>query len=198
MKLIDILVQELPKRGGWPEGANEAVQDDDGAVKFFDSDDLQFSKYGNWRGSARGDFYCDPVNKITGYLVAPSNGETIVTRQQYEEALKQPVWDGAGVPPVGVECEWCESNGQWTAVKIVYLSEWVIVMRGVKEGLGKGVEIAKDLVMDKMPEFRPIRSGRDEAITAMLKYEPAATTCIVGSIYDAIAAGKVPGVKLSD
>lgn len=74
------------------------------------------------------------------------------------------MWDGTGLPPVGIECEWCESNGQWTAVKIVYLSEWVIVMRGVKEGLGKGVEIAKDLVMDKVPEFRPIRSERDEAI----------------------------------
>lgn len=29
MKLIDLLVKELPKRGGWPEAANYVVQDYD-------------------------------------------------------------------------------------------------------------------------------------------------------------------------
>lgn len=102
-----------------------------------------------------------------------------------EAALKQPVWDGTGLPPVGVECEWCESNGQWTTVKIVYLSEWVIVMRGVKEGLGKGVEIAKDLVMDKVPEFRPIRSERDEAVLQMLIDVKDIATEQAEALYDA-------------
>lgn len=30
MKLIDLLVQELPKRGGWPEGVDSIYQDHDG------------------------------------------------------------------------------------------------------------------------------------------------------------------------
>lgn len=30
MKLIDLLVQELPKRGGWPDGVTRIVQDFDG------------------------------------------------------------------------------------------------------------------------------------------------------------------------
>lgn len=30
MKLIDLLVKELPKRGGWPEVALNATQDEDG------------------------------------------------------------------------------------------------------------------------------------------------------------------------
>jgi len=32
MKLIDILVQELPKRGGWPEGAEIISMHADGVV----------------------------------------------------------------------------------------------------------------------------------------------------------------------
>lgn len=34
MKLIDILVEELPKRGGWPKSAENATQDEDGEVCF--------------------------------------------------------------------------------------------------------------------------------------------------------------------
>ena len=35
MKLIDLLVQELPKRGGWPEGVSEIGQDYDGELMFY-------------------------------------------------------------------------------------------------------------------------------------------------------------------
>lgn len=35
MKLIDLLVQELPKRGGWPEGAESVVQDADDSEFYF-------------------------------------------------------------------------------------------------------------------------------------------------------------------
>ena len=43
MKLIDILRQELPKRGGWPEGADFAWADPDGEIRF--------------NGDTRRDFY---------------------------------------------------------------------------------------------------------------------------------------------
>ena len=33
MKLIDILVEELPKRGGWPDGAARLAQDPDGDIQ---------------------------------------------------------------------------------------------------------------------------------------------------------------------
>lgn len=32
MKLIDLLVQELPKRGGWPDGVSRIHQDHDGEI----------------------------------------------------------------------------------------------------------------------------------------------------------------------
>ena len=86
MKLIDLLVKELPKRGGFPEGANECVQDSDGTVKFFDSDSLSFGGYG-WSGSARGKFYCTSEDKITGLALSCDYNSSIVTRIQYESAL---------------------------------------------------------------------------------------------------------------
>lgn len=42
MKLIDLLVQELPKRGGWPEGAVECQRFvDEATIDFYDEN-------GNW------------------------------------------------------------------------------------------------------------------------------------------------------
>lgn len=78
-----------------------------------------------------------------------------------EKALGDPLdktdrWDGKDLPPVGCECEWFESQCGWTPVKIVYKSKWVIVMRSIKEGLGKDVDISRDLVLDKLQEFRPL------------------------------------------
>lgn len=87
MKLIELLVQELPRRGGFPEGANECVQDSDGTVKFFDSGSLSFGGYG-WSGSARGKFYCKSEDKITGLALSCDYNSSIVTRTQYESALE--------------------------------------------------------------------------------------------------------------
>lgn len=114
MKLIDILVQELPKRGGWPEGANESVQDKDGTVKFFDSQDLYYChREESWSGTARGNYYCTRTSKIIKNNPDEYHETTIVTREQYEAALaasKVPVWNGEGLPPVGVSCEWYDQN----------------------------------------------------------------------------------------
>ena len=93
MKLIDLLVQELPKRGGWPDGVSEIGQDYDGELMF----------YG--RGNIR-----------TGiYLTLSSDHRNIyrhdgdkVTKDRYESALaasQKPSWNGEGLPPVGCERE---------------------------------------------------------------------------------------------
>lgn len=101
MKLIDLLVQELPKRGGFPEGANECVQDSDGTVKFFDSGSLSFSGYG-WSGSARGKFYCKQEDKIMDLDLSCDHSSSIVTREQYEAALSSSEgwidWHGGECP----------------------------------------------------------------------------------------------------
>lgn len=86
MKLIDLLVKELPKRGRFPDDANECVQDSDGTVKFFDSGSLSFGGYG-WSGSARGKFYCKNEDKIMGLDLSCDYSSAIITRAQYEAAL---------------------------------------------------------------------------------------------------------------
>lgn len=77
MKLIDLLVKELPARGGWPEGAKE------------------FRRHGE--SEMEGYFYGEGGGQISDDFVLPwgtfyqgnANGETI-TREQYEAATSKP------------------------------------------------------------------------------------------------------------
>ena len=79
MKLIDLLVQELPKRGGWPDGALNATQDKDGQVCFSAGAVPEFGyvawEGGDWCGN---EFY---TTRASDYDTA------IITREQYEAAL---------------------------------------------------------------------------------------------------------------
>lgn len=79
MKLIDLLVQELPKRGGWPEGALNATQDKDGEVCFSDGAIPEFG-LAAWTG---GDWCGNEFSTIR----ASDYATAIVTREQYESAL---------------------------------------------------------------------------------------------------------------
>lgn len=281
MKLIDLLVKELPKMGGWPDGALNATQDKDGEVRFSAGSVLEFG-YAGWEG---GDWCGNEFHTI----LASDYATAIVTREQYESALaasdgwiqwaggKCPVdgvvdvklrnghitknrmadsldwnhytpdgegaiiayrlhkpqqeeqpeageedmnecigqapvaeWNGEGLPPVGCECEYLNSNGEWSTVKVKYSSDHLIVISGATKILGEEqeTEIAKDIIIDK-PQFRPLRMGpeknRDEFINAVLddmRTIPWACDLSlrdeVAVIYDAIAAGKIPGVKLEE
>ena len=42
MKLIDLLVKELPKRGGWPHDALSITQDNDGSLCVWNTNDPHF------------------------------------------------------------------------------------------------------------------------------------------------------------
>lgn len=75
MKLIDLLVQELPKRGGWPEGVNRIHQDHDGEVYAWqDSSCKLLFRLGIIADNCR------------AYGTRESI-EDMVTREQYESAL---------------------------------------------------------------------------------------------------------------
>lgn len=124
-----------------------------------------------------------------------------------------PVWNGEGLPPVGCECEWQDKNTkQWQPVKVVYSSEWITVIREINKEKGDDlVEIAiENYGDDARIKFRPIRSEaerkRDIAIQSMNsvwreiagKEVNGKLLSIYEVIYDAIAAGKIPGAKLDD
>lgn len=118
-----------------------------------------------------------------------------------------PVWNGEGLPPVGCECEYLDSNNKWYPVTIKYVSNQIVVICGMTNIFEEEqeTEIAKDIQLDK-PQFRPIRSEADrkrdaavgkifDVICKSLTDESESTSF---AIYDAIAAGKIPGVKLDD
>ena len=88
MTLLELLRQELPKRGGWPEGAVKATSYGFvPGVHFWDDDELRVD--------------CSD-------LTTRALGEGLVTREQYEATG----WDGTGLPPVGVECEVSVNGGR--------------------------------------------------------------------------------------
>lgn len=187
MKLIDLLVQELPKRGGWPRGEKYAWCDDDGEIRF---------------NNALGDFYptkeVDRTDRSHGIGCATIR----ISREQYEAAFaasKKVEWDGNGLPPVGCECEYNAYGSGWKACKVMFVSEYTVLVRRQQDG-GDPEEafVPEDI------EFRPIRSEadkkRDAAIEWFVSIMPTdeMTETAAGYLYDAIAAGKIPGVKLED
>lgn len=201
MKLIDLLVKELPKRGGFPEGANECVQDSDGTVKFYDFGSLSFSGYG-WIGYPRGKFCCKKEDKIIGLNLSCDHSSSIITRAQYESALaasQKTAWNGEGLPPVGCECECHVDEGIIHCVVVGYdFDGKAVVMRNVPARKYFSIQANSGRI-------KPLRTEaerkRDAAIEAMQREADEGDNWIYSEyeiIYDAIAAGKIPGVKLDD
>lgn len=103
MKLIDILVQELPKRGGWPEGAKTVAQDSCGEVYGFNCGAPKINN-GLWWTSASGTDLISS-SKAQLDLLADDWKLTFITREQYEAALAAKndgwiEWGGGKHPPV--------------------------------------------------------------------------------------------------
>lgn len=112
-----------------------------------------------------------------------------------------PKWNGEGLPPAGCECEARYRNAdEWVFFRCVGVDSGVAFGWLGKEAvtLGRGSY-----------EFRPLRTAaerkREAAAKEMArhansdphrKFNAGLRNCL--SIYDAIAAGKIPGVKLED
>lgn len=189
MKLLDLLLQELPKRGGWPDGCHYISQYKHGELCYH-----------------KANKYC--LKAVTGVCLEPheEGDETgwaygvYVSREQYEAALNKQVWSGEGLPPVGTECEvrYRHGGGDWEKFKCL------AVDKDIAFGWCEDEPVT---LPDDCYEFRPIRTEAD-------KRRDAALDAIYGAIasaerahnrsdeadkvYEAIAAGKIPGVKLED
>lgn len=185
MRLIDILVQELPKRGGWPDGHISARQDGDMEICFTGGLGVPHDFY---VGCMAGDV---TLSDGTGEL-------TPVTREQYEAALaasKVPVWDGEGVPPIGVKFEMSFAGDAWFECEIIAKGKEQIIYQqtGCREFSGH----------QNNYRFRPIRTEADRKREAAIKsmreaLGHAGGLTDVTSIYRAISEGKIPGIKLED
>lgn len=118
--------------------------------------------------------------------------ENIYERQP----ITEPSWDGMGLPPVGCECEYTKSSlKEWTACVIDYVGSSFIVYRDCY-----GVELT-GIICDI--QFRPISSEADKRRDSVIEFITGAIDShgvdplnSAKFIYDAIADGKIPGVKL--
>lgn len=169
MTLLELLRQELPKRGGWPESYNYMAQDPRGSAS-------AGKIYAYVNKPKRGVYCWINEDDESGYgnfvmkseIIAEDSITAIVTREQYEATG----WGGVGLPQIGVECEWQDKNtGKWQPVKIVYASEWVTVIREINEEKDDDlVEIAiENYGDDARLKFRPLRTEAERAIDEMVR-----------------------------
>lgn len=186
MKLIDLLVKELPKRGGWPDGAVEAG--------FLCSNTTLYFVDAN--GDCPSEWRIEMDSEV-------EDNDTEINEEQYESALaasQKVEWSGDGLPPVGCECEVSVDGGHsWCAYRAI----------NEKNGV-RLIEIGNltEEFQNNNWIFRPLRTEaerkRDEAAEAIDFYMPEFIPDTPNEfyhakkIYDAIAAGKIPGVKLED
>lgn len=205
MKLIDMLVQELPKRGGWPEGAESVVQDADDSEFYFFTGGPVKNGGKSWLfvdSDSRNDnskwIFFEGKNDI-----ADDCNSAIVTRAQYESALaasQKPAWNGEGLPPVGCECEYQYKvhGSEWCRFECVAVDGKAVF------GWSNNTPIA---LQSNTHNFRPLRTEAERKHEAVLESICAVLEMVAQDykredeaklIYEAIAAGKIPGVKLDD
>ena len=150
MKLIDILRQELPKRGGWPEGVSKISSHASGEV-FFDG---IFASLGFSLPVADDGWH--PSKHLF-------DGTNAVTREEYEAATG---WNGEGVPPVGTECRYRKhkrsEQDEWFNGIIKYASKFTVV---IQADCYPGETVGHPLTF----EFRPIRTEAERAIDEMVQ-----------------------------
>lgn len=207
MTLLELLVKELQKRGGWPESMACACKSRvDGEIYFY-------KKLHHDSRITKG--LCDFSIYLSERDESESNhdGYIYVTRDQYQSELAESQkveWSGAGLPPVGCNVEYIpcmlgptssDDNKPIdpTIIKVVAHEKYPNGGNNVVVG----VWIAKSGGM-RSSVFSPrclvnIRSEadkkRDDAINSLTEFTLRGDAC---DIYNAIAAGKIPGVKLED
>lgn len=184
MKLIDLLVQELPKRGGWPDGAVE--------TGFLCSNTTLYFVDAN--GDCPSEWRIEMDSEV-------EDNDIEISKDQYESALaasQKQTWNGEGLTPVGCECEISFSGKSLGQCEVLFVGDSLIVWKqksSQQEGSG----------YHRHMNIRPLRTEaerkRDAAVEAMQRETDDGDNWIYSEyeiIYDAIAAGKIPGVKLDD
>lgn len=96
-----------------------------------------------------------------------------------EAALKQSVWDGTGLPPVGCHCE-IYNRSEWFAVKIKFIGDkWIVAepLEGMNEDCCENQLHGEDCysIADKPHAFRPLRTEAERAIDEMVQLSGVST-----------------------
>lgn len=195
MTLLELLVKELPKRGGWPEDIWHVAQDSDGQVNGYGDSEPNENLRGVWNAHGFISYLFDDEHMF----LCEDYATVIVTREQYEDAIaaQQPVWNGEGLPPVGLLVELMDDSQSqtWGDATIKFYGDSFAVWDD------HGEECSNSLCHVKV---RPIRTEserkRDLAVGAMERSWESVTGVPAYDfeiIYDDIAAGKTPGLELT-
>lgn len=212
MKLIDLLVQELPKHGGWPEGAEYVRVTGFGGEKILVN--FSFPKaYNKFSYSIGIDAGADVGIDAGAYV-----GYRIIHRDLYESALaasQKPAWNGEGLPPVGAKVEffinpkfgyrnaWIPDAGtemEVVAHKTTTDGNNVAVCYWDERGAGRSYCLVPESLKPARTESERKHESVLESICAVLEMvaQDYKRNDEAKLIYEAIAAGKIPGVKLDD
>lgn len=210
MKLIDMLVQELPKRGGWPDGALSITQDNDGSLCVWDTNDPHYDGL-SWKHHTGNSlvYYWHGINAVP---LSCDHRESIVTYWQYKAALaesQKQAWSGEGLPPAGCECELkykCHNDdAYWERVIILWKRGDDTLVEYVGDHFKNTTQLIHKTSMHV--DFRPLRAEADKKRERICDAIYGALTNAerqrnrsdeAEAVYEAIAAGKIPGVKLDD
>ena len=153
---------------------------------------------------SRGDIIAYRLHKPQEAEQAKADDESDLNECIGQDAA--PVWSGEGQPPVGVECEYSWAGEPWASGVIRYISKHTIIIETQADSTGN-TECAYHPTDIKL---RPLRTEadrkRDEAVQALCNAgggngkvdDKAGYGSCWFDVYDAIAAGKIPGVKLED
>lgn len=177
MTLLELLVKELPKRGGWPKGIEKISQSPiDGELYLFKPCEIL---------TGRGIYFFE----VSDFCW------TKVYKRQYEAAIaaQQTVWDGEGLPPVGCECEYETIKDNWRKCRVMYLGEKCNIVRTDEWG-----EVCCVLSVKFRPIVAEADRKRETSIAAMSEFFGHASGLYdLSGLYEEIAAGKIPGVELT-
>lgn len=201
--------------GGWIQWAGgECPVDSDAIVEV----KCRWHNQHQYNNDRAGDFYWAHTGSnadIIAYRLQNTDTDYRANDDRMEQDLNEcigqvvdmPEWNGYGLPPVGIKCEHCPGG--------TTQHEWeVVTVAGVHENTSTGFtdywlvrENGSSYIVGNPYRFRPLRTEaerkRDIAIEAILS-DMRTIPCDldlrdeVAVIYDAIAAGKIPGVKLED
>ncbi|HBM3111136.1 TPA: hypothetical protein ACOVJJ_001267 [Klebsiella oxytoca] len=147
MTLLEILVRELPKRGGWP-AQFKVAHTDGGRLKIV----FESSAFMPWGAPWSENMDIEPG---------------IVTREQYAEALgpNKSEWDGNGTPPAGSCFEYQSTQGHWERAKMIFCGKEFAIID--LEGFGESWLSLTGTI------FRAARSEedkrRDEAVQEFVR-----------------------------
>ena len=157
-----------------------------------------FYEWGHWRPhfvTTGRDIIAYRLHKLQEAEQAKADEEADLNECIGQDAA--PVWSGEGQPPVGCECEFMkhtlDAMPNWRRGIIKYVSEYTVV---IVEALSPGEFVSHPRTCD----FRPLRTKaerkRDEAVKSIML--TGWCQAAAEEIYDLVAAGKVPGMKLED